>query len=45
VQVSLVRKPTWKFDNLIRGTVWIDGVRIEPKQMDGRSATVRGAED
>jgi hypothetical protein len=30
VQVSLVRKPSLKFDNLIRGTVWIDHVTITP---------------
>ncbi len=30
VQVSLVRKPSLKFDNLIRGTVWIDDVSIRP---------------
>jgi hypothetical protein len=45
VQVSLVRKPSWKFDNLIRGTVWIDWVSIGSEQKDGRSATVRRAEE
>jgi O-antigen ligase len=45
VQVSLIRKPSWKFDNLIRGTVWIDGVSIGPEQKDSRSAGFRRAED
>jgi tetratricopeptide (TPR) repeat protein len=30
LQVSLVRKPSLRFDNLIRGTVWIDHVSISP---------------
>ncbi len=30
VQVSLVRKPSLRFDSLIRGTVWIDHVSISP---------------
>jgi hypothetical protein len=28
VRVSVVRKPSLKFDNLIRGTAWIDQVSI-----------------
>jgi hypothetical protein len=28
VQVSLVRKPSLRFDNLIRGTVWLDSITI-----------------
>lgn len=28
LQLSLVRKPSLRFDNLIRGTVWVDGVSI-----------------
>jgi hypothetical protein len=31
VRVSLVRKPSLKFDNLIRGTVWVDEVSISPE--------------
>jgi hypothetical protein len=29
-RVSVVRKPSLKFDNLISGTVWIDQVSIRP---------------
>jgi hypothetical protein len=28
VEVRLVRKPSWRFDNLIRRTMWVDQVRI-----------------
>jgi hypothetical protein len=30
VRVSLVRTPSLKFDNLVRGTVWVDQVSITP---------------
>jgi O-antigen ligase len=30
VRVSVVRRPSLKFDNLIRGTAWIDQVSIRP---------------
>jgi tetratricopeptide (TPR) repeat protein len=32
LQVGLVRKPSLRFDNLIRGTVWIDAVAITPSR-------------
>ena len=31
IQLSLTRKPSLRFDNLIRGTVWIDQVSISPE--------------
>jgi O-antigen ligase len=30
VRISLVRKAAWKFDNMIKGTLWIDQVSISP---------------
>ena len=30
VRVSLVRKPSLRFDSLIQGTVWVDDVAIVP---------------
>jgi len=37
VRVSLTRKPTLKFDNLLRGTLWLD--QVEVKSEGERSAT------
>ncbi|HML18893.1 MAG TPA: O-antigen ligase family protein, partial [Bryobacteraceae bacterium] len=31
VQIHLFRRKSWKFDSLIRGTVWIDQVKIVPE--------------
>lgn len=31
IEIRLVRTPSLRFDNLIRGTVWIDGVSINPE--------------
>ena len=30
LRVMLVRKPSLKFDNLVRGTAWIDQVSLTP---------------
>jgi len=32
VKMCLVRKPPLRFDTLIRGTVWVDDVRIRPER-------------
>jgi hypothetical protein len=31
VDIQLVRTPSLRFDNLIRGTLWMDAVRIGPE--------------
>ena len=31
VRVSLARKPSFRFDNLIKGTMWMDQASIEPE--------------
>jgi len=35
VEVRLVRKKSWRFDNLIRGTVWLDQVSISEEKGEG----------
>ena len=31
VRLLVARKPSLKFDNLVRGTVWVDDVRVGPE--------------
>jgi hypothetical protein len=35
IEVQLSREPSLKFDNKIRGTLWLDGVRLE--RVEGRN--------
>ena len=28
LELHVIRQPTWKFDNKISGTAWIDGVKL-----------------
>jgi len=30
VKITLRREPSWKFDNKLSGTVWIDDVALRP---------------
>jgi hypothetical protein len=39
IEVRLVRKRSWKFDNLLQGTVWLDNVRLSPDR--GEKALIR----
>jgi tetratricopeptide (TPR) repeat protein len=39
VRVGLVRKPSWRFDCLIRGAMWIDQVSIVPEEKAALAAT------
>ena len=39
LKITLQRMPSWKFDNKLRGTVWVDDVTLIPvaARVDGRS--------
>jgi hypothetical protein len=39
LKITLQRVPSWKFDNKLRGTVWVDDVTLTPAaaRVEGRS--------
>jgi tetratricopeptide (TPR) repeat protein len=38
LEIALRRLPTWKFDNKIRGTVWVDDVALVPAKSSARGS-------
>ena len=42
IRVELIRDPSEKFDNKIKGTVWIDDVRFQRPEVRGQKSEVRG---
>ena len=43
IEVRIVRRPSFKFDNKIAGTVWIDDVSLEPLAQGPRASPISAA--
>jgi Tetratricopeptide repeat len=39
LQITLRRIPSWKFDNKLSGTVWIDGVSLTPSEVRSKDSS------
>lgn len=40
LEIELTRSPSWKFDNKIHGTVWVDDISLAPIQTQGKSKSI-----
>ena len=39
LKIALRRIPSWKFDNKLSGTVWVDDVRLTPAQVSPKDSS------